>query len=237
PFSKEQMNGYIDKFVKMNKKNKMNDNLDWTVQQYETTLKNFPNLNKMMEEPFLLRMILTVLPSLMKQHPIGTEISKVQVYEVFNEQWIDIHVKNAVNKLSELRIQSNPKKIKAAFYLYCQDVAFEMFIQGNQVATENDYREYETDKIWKTETKSEDEKLEIKESESNITQDIWDQYFNGDSIAKYVLRKIGDYKYQFVHKSCQEYYAAQKIIFDILSWTPNIVDINNQQFQQQFEMH
>ncbi|ETN99498.1 hypothetical protein RFI_37973, partial [Reticulomyxa filosa] len=29
PFSKEQMNGYIDKFVKMNK-NKMNDNLDWT---------------------------------------------------------------------------------------------------------------------------------------------------------------------------------------------------------------
>ncbi|ETN99767.1 hypothetical protein RFI_37700, partial [Reticulomyxa filosa] len=59
PFSKEQMNGYIDKFVKMNKKNKMNDNQDWTIQQYEETLKNYSNLNKMMEEPFLLRMILT----------------------------------------------------------------------------------------------------------------------------------------------------------------------------------
>ncbi|ETN97978.1 hypothetical protein RFI_39544, partial [Reticulomyxa filosa] len=35
----------------------------------------------------------------------------------------------------------------------------------------------------------------------------------------------------------QEYYAAQKIIFDILSWKPNSVTINNQQFQQQFEMH
>ncbi|ETO02578.1 hypothetical protein RFI_34840, partial [Reticulomyxa filosa] len=192
----------------MNKKNKMNDNLDWTVQQYETTLKHFPNLNKMMEEPFLLRMILTVLPSLMKRHSIGTKISKSQVYEVFNEQWIDVHVKNVVNKLSELRIQSNPKKIKAAFYLYCQDLAFEMFIQGNQVATENDYREYETDKIWskldpiiETETKSEDEKLEIKENESNTTvtkkQDAWDQYFNGDSIAKYALRRVGDNKYQF----------------------------------------
>ncbi|ETO01504.1 hypothetical protein RFI_35936, partial [Reticulomyxa filosa] len=59
PFSKEQMNGYIDKFVKMNKKNKMNENLNWTIQQYEETLKNYPNLNKMMEEPFLLQMILT----------------------------------------------------------------------------------------------------------------------------------------------------------------------------------
>ncbi|ETO02472.1 hypothetical protein RFI_34959, partial [Reticulomyxa filosa] len=171
----------------------------------------------------------------MKQHPIGTEISKAQVYEVFNEQWIDIHVKN-VNSIKS-------KKIKAAFYIYCQDLAFEMFIQGNQVATENDYRGYETDKIWskldpiiETETKSEDEKLEIKENESDTTitkkQDIWDQYFNGDSIAKYVLRRVGDNKYQFIHKSLQEYYAAQKIIFDILSWKPNIVvDINNQQFE------
>ncbi|ETO03136.1 hypothetical protein RFI_34274, partial [Reticulomyxa filosa] len=199
PFSKEQMNGYIDKFVKMNKKNKMNDNLDWTIQQYEETLNNFPNLNKMMEEPFLLRMILTVLPSLMKQHPIGTKISKAQIYEAFNEQWIDIHVKNIVNKLSELRIQISPKKIKLAFQQYCQNLGFEMFMQGNQVATENDYKVYEKDKIWKT--KSEDEKLEIKENQSNTTvpkkQDIWYQYFNGDSIAKYVLRKVGDNKYQF----------------------------------------
>ncbi|ETO02397.1 hypothetical protein RFI_35039, partial [Reticulomyxa filosa] len=37
--------------------------------------------------------------------------------------------------------------------------------------------------------------------------------------------------------SCQEYYAAQKIIFDIISWKPNVNDINNQQFQQQFETY
>ncbi|ETO00531.1 hypothetical protein RFI_36909, partial [Reticulomyxa filosa] len=142
------MNGYIDKFVIMNKKNKMNDNLDWTIQQYETTLKNYPNLNKMMEEPFLLQMILTVLPSLIKQHPIGTKISKAQVYEAFNEQWIDIHVENIANKLSELRIQTNIKKIKFAFQQYCQDLGFEMFMQGNQVATENDYKGYEYNNIW-----------------------------------------------------------------------------------------
>ncbi|ETO11635.1 hypothetical protein RFI_25743, partial [Reticulomyxa filosa] len=282
PFSKEQMNGYIDKFVKMNKKNKMNDNLDWTIQQYEETLKNYPNLNKMMEEPFLLRMILTVLPSLMKQHSIGTKISKSQVYEAFNEQWIDIHVKNISNKLSELRIQTNPKKIKLAFHQYCQDLGFEMFLQGNQVATESDYKGYDNENLWnklnlimETEIKNEDVKTELKMNEidtsistqnfwkkyfdgGNVSKnvpkktkddknqngsdiktssDIWEKYFNGDSIAKYILRRVGDNKYQFLHKSCQEYYAAQKIIFDIISWKPDIITVDNQQFQQQFETH
>ncbi|ETO07939.1 hypothetical protein RFI_29451, partial [Reticulomyxa filosa] len=237
PFSKDQMNGYINKFVKMNKKNKMNDNLDWTIQQYETTLKNYSNLNKMMEEPFLLRMILTVLPSLVKQYPTGTRISKAQVYETFNKQWIDVHVK-------ELRIQTNPKKIKLAFQQYCQNLGFEMFIQGNQVATENNYNENicnELDPTIEVETKHMEEKLELKTNEDKTfvtnTQDVWEQYFNGDSIAKYVLRRVGDNKYQFVHKSCQEYYAAQKIIFDILSWKPDILTVDYQQFQQQFETH
>ncbi|ETN99992.1 hypothetical protein RFI_37466, partial [Reticulomyxa filosa] len=214
----------------------MNDNLDWTIQQYEETLKNYPNLNKMMEEPFLLRMILTVLPSLMKQHPVGTRISKAQVYEAFNEQWIDVHVKNISTKLSELRIQTNPKKIRLAFQQYCQDLGFEMFMQGNQVATEiSDHKEYENGQMMK----KLDSILEMKVNEVSTpvakTQDVWERFFNGDSIAKYILRRVGDNKYQFLHRSCQEYYAAQKIISDIISLTFNIfddADIDNQQFQQ-----
>ncbi|ETO02441.1 hypothetical protein RFI_34990, partial [Reticulomyxa filosa] len=68
-------------------------------------------------------------------------------------------------------------------------------------------------------------------------QDVWEKYFNGDNISKYALKRVGDNKYQFLHKSCQEYYAAQKIIFDIISWKSNINDINHQQFQQQFETY
>ncbi|ETO24550.1 WD-40 repeat protein [Reticulomyxa filosa] len=297
PFSKEQMNGYIDKFVKMNKKNKMNDNLDWTTQQYEETLQSYPNLHKMMEEPFLLRLILTVLPSLIKQHPIKTDISKSQIYEAFNEQWIDIHVKNISNKLSELRMQTNFKRIKSSFQQYCQNLGFEMFLQGNTIATENCDNDTNNeilsklDPTMETEIKNIDENMQTKEmdknddsivkkkfwnkyfSSNNITrhvprrkeddnnqtvnedlekktneinisgvktQDVWEKYFNADSIAKYILRRIGDNKYQFLHKSCQEYYAAQKIIFDIISWKPNIigiVDIDNKRFQQQFETH
>ncbi|ETO07216.1 hypothetical protein RFI_30176 [Reticulomyxa filosa] len=164
PFSNEQMHGYIDKFVTMNKKNKFNEHSDWTTRQYEKTLKNYPNLHKMVEEPFLLRMILTVLPALVKQHSIGTKISKAQVYEAFNEQWTNLHAQNIANKLAELRIQTNLKKIKAAFQEYCQNLAFEMFIQGNQIATEADIQYRDSEIII-----NEDSKVEM---ESKISMKI-----------------------------------------------------------------
>ncbi|ETO15968.1 mycorrhiza-induced NACHT/WD-repeat protein, partial [Reticulomyxa filosa] len=294
PFSKDQMHGYIDKFVQLNQKNKMNGNFDWTTRQCEETLKNYPNLNKMMEEPFLLQLILTVLPVLTKQHSVGTKISKAQVYEAFNEQWLDLHIQNISSKLAELRIQTNLKKIKTRFERYCLDLGFEMFIQGSHIATENDSTQYDnaettiadpkiewknkidvneeieektnktatstskTKSIWKyfggesiskytskgsekNKSQNVDENVEIKtrnemDTPNLETQDVWEKYFNGDSIAKYVLRRIGNNKYQFLHKSCQEYYAAAKIISDIISWKPNAnIGFDDRQFQQRFE--
>ncbi|ETO01676.1 hypothetical protein RFI_35764 [Reticulomyxa filosa] len=55
-------------------------------------------------------------------------------------------------------------------------------------------------------------------------QDIWEKYFNSDK--KLVIMDIN-----FLHKSCQEYFTAQKIIFDIVSWKPNIITVDNQQFE------
>ncbi|ETO31567.1 hypothetical protein RFI_05553, partial [Reticulomyxa filosa] len=208
PFSNNQIHDYIEKFVKMKEKNKINTKEDWTSQTYEKTLKNYPNLNKMIEEPFFLKLLLTVLPSLMKQQPLRTKILKTQVYETFNEQWIDIHIQNICNKLSELNIQTNFKKIKLSFQKYCQDLAYDIYEKEEIYCT--------LDPKIEIENKSIDEKIEIKMNEiDNISilkiKDNWEKYFNGDSIAKYVLRRIGDNKYQFLHKSCQEYYAAQKI--------------------------
>ncbi|ETO14106.1 WD-40 repeat-containing protein [Reticulomyxa filosa] len=248
PFSKEQMYGYIDKFVKMNKKNKLNTDLNWTTQKYEETLKYYPNLQKMVEEPFLLQLILTVLPSLLKRHPSGTKISRAQVYEAFNEQWIDIHIHNLAAKLAELRIQINIRKIKFTFQKYCQDLGFEMFFQGNPIATERDIEQVrqETWDVIKTELANEnkhvDEKIETKAKKvdklASKATDVWKKYFKGDSVAKYILRRIGENKYQFLHRSCQEYYAAHQIVLDIVSWKPNTdTDLNNEEYQKQFEMH
>ncbi|ETO08206.1 hypothetical protein RFI_29183 [Reticulomyxa filosa] len=178
PFSSQQMHGYIEKFVKLRKNNANNDN--WTVEQYEETLK------------------------------------KAQVYEAFNEQWFDHHIQNISTKLAELRIQTNIRKMKLSLQSYCQDLGFDMFLHGNQVATENNLEdEYKT--------------------ESLRTKDIWEKYFNGDSVAKYVLRKVGENQYTFLHKSCQEYFAAHKIICDILSWKQPTFDDDHKQFETQIQ--
>ncbi|ETO01878.1 hypothetical protein RFI_35561, partial [Reticulomyxa filosa] len=129
----------------------------------------------------------------------------------------------------------NSNKIKSILKQYCLDLGFDMFQQGNQIAIESEFQyQSDNDIIWnkldpeiENENKSniieEKTATEIKTINTPVAkiQDIWEKYFNGDSIAKYILRRAGDNKYQFLHKSCQEYYAAQKIIFDIISWKSN----------------
>ncbi|ETO07442.1 hypothetical protein RFI_29950, partial [Reticulomyxa filosa] len=234
PFSRQQIHGYIEKFVKMKSRNKTNERDLWTVKHYKETLESYPNLHKMVEEPFLLQLILTVLPALMQRHPVGTKISRAQVYEAFNDQWLDLHIQNLSIKLAELRIRINANKMKLAF-------------QKNQVATEQDIAQVQDianmlDPALEIRDTNMDSPIDMKINESHDpvpqVKDVWEQYFNGDSIAKYVLRRVGDNKYQFLHKSCQEYYAAQRIVFDITLWKPRVIDVHlsNQQFQQQFEL-
>ncbi|ETO16731.1 hypothetical protein RFI_20608 [Reticulomyxa filosa] len=239
---------------------------------YEETLDNYPNLQKMVEEPFLLQLILSVLPSLVKQYGTDSKISRAQVYEVFNEQWIDIHTQSIASKLADLRIQMNISKVKSVLKQYCLDLGFEMFLQGNQVALEPAFQSERNDESWsKLDPKleqgnKEEEKsmsaddgmgtmrmkgimetvgtmgtmgMMIMNASGTLTygQETWGKYFNGDSIAKYVLRRVGENRYQFLHKSCQEYYATQKIVLDIIAWRPDTYfDLDNRQFQQQFEM-
>ncbi|ETO03349.1 hypothetical protein RFI_34061, partial [Reticulomyxa filosa] len=104
---------------------------------------------------------------------------------------------NIITKLSELRIQININKIKSTFKQYCLNLGFDMFYQGSQIAIESDFQyQNDNDIIWNKldpEIKNEhtsniiEEKIET-EIETNITNetfDIWEKYFNGDSIAKY----------------------------------------------------
>ncbi|ETN99240.1 hypothetical protein RFI_38241 [Reticulomyxa filosa] len=110
-----------------------------------------------------------------------------------------------------------------------------MFEHGKQVAIESDFQYENNAEVLNSldpTMEKENEKIETKINEITTSK----KYFNGDSISKYVLRRTGDNKYQFLHKSCQEYYAAQKIIFDIILWKPNTINFTNQEFQQ-FEIN
>ncbi|ETO15642.1 hypothetical protein RFI_21722, partial [Reticulomyxa filosa] len=243
PFSTRQIDDYITKFVNMqqNIRDKTKDKKEnWTANQYKETLDKYPNFYKMIQEPFLLRLILTVLPLLSKKHDIGANISKVQVYDVFLHQWIDEHVQNISKKLNELKIITNKEELKCSFQTYCEDLAFDMFLQNEQVVTDNEiifdnstllYSNVNSiinfdicDHDMKQEKKSNEENKEntIEMTRKNDKGDVWKKYFKAGNINKFALRRIGANQYTFLHKSCQEYYAAQKILFDIILWEPNV---------------
>ncbi|ETN99931.1 hypothetical protein RFI_37536 [Reticulomyxa filosa] len=151
----------------------------------------------MVEEPFLLQIILSVLPLLVKKYGVGSRISKAQVYEVFNDQLIDINIQNIITKLSELRIQMNINKIKSILKQYCLDLGFDMFQQGSQIAIEPEFQyQNDNDIIWskldpeienenKTNIIEEKTETEMKTINTTVakTQDIWEKYFNGDKLV------------------------------------------------------
>ncbi|ETO12362.1 hypothetical protein RFI_25012, partial [Reticulomyxa filosa] len=139
PFTARQMHIYIEKFAAMkskinnNKKdNKKDENGNWNSQKYEETLNKYPNLQKMVEEPFLLQLILDVLPLLQKNYGTNTKISRAQVYEVFNDQWVDDHAQKIIFKLKELKVQMNVSKLKSVFKQYCLDLGLDMLLEENK---------------------------------------------------------------------------------------------------------
>ncbi|ETO13712.1 peptidase C14, caspase catalytic subunit p20 [Reticulomyxa filosa] len=221
PFTQQQTHNYIETFATMKS--------NWT--SIEEVLNTYSDLFKMIKEPLLLRLILTILPSLNQKYSAETKISKAQVYEVLNDQWIDICSQSIFFKLTELRAPPKIHEIKFELEKNLQDLAFDMFCRGTQVAIESNF-EHENNEVWSMENKNRgdtvNEKVEIKTMNEMTGASILNKH--GINIVKYALRRIGDNKYQFLHKSCQEYYAAQKIIFDIIR-------ISNSADNEQFETY
>ncbi|ETO14653.1 hypothetical protein RFI_22718 [Reticulomyxa filosa] len=95
-------------------------------------------------------------------------------------------------------------------------LGLDIFIQENPIAVESDFPNKNKDEIisnkldpnMERENKNDiiDKKNETKTINEITDSSVWEKYFNGDSIAKYVLKRASDNKYQFLHKYCQEYY-------------------------------
>ncbi|ETN98620.1 hypothetical protein RFI_38872 [Reticulomyxa filosa] len=93
----------------------------------------------------------------MKQHSIGTKISKSQVYEAFNEQWIDVHVKN-ISKKIKLDFQNIVKIWDLKFATENNDIKF----SDNKILDK-------LDPTGEKEIKSVNEKTDMKMNEKRIT--------------------------------------------------------------------
>jgi len=105
-FTKEQTNQYIEKYVKYHQTNENENEKDkilWNVNRYQIEFKKIPELNKIIDTPFMLYMLLGILPNLInnnnndnsidekkekKKEIISKEkLTRAKIYDLFMEQW------------------------------------------------------------------------------------------------------------------------------------------------------
>ncbi|KAF9352777.1 hypothetical protein BGX26_009447, partial [Mortierella sp. AD094] len=84
PFNKNQIRDYIDQYVSLCKPS-------WESENYQRALKEIPNLQDLVKNPFLLRLALEVLPQLVDKASDFSlaRITRVGLYDEFVAQWLE----------------------------------------------------------------------------------------------------------------------------------------------------
>ena len=162
----------------------------WKAKKYKHTLDQLGDLKAMASEPFSLGLVLHVLPRLHIQYAAKAHISRAQVYAAFSEQWLERQIQREKKKET---LAGNIEKRKQGFNQYCEALGWAMLQTGKQIMQSAD-------------TKAAD-------------WHVWEQFFSCTQhihLASAPLRRVGKGTYMFIHKSYQEFFAAAKIVAEIL---------------------
>ncbi|KAF9348243.1 hypothetical protein BGX26_000327 [Mortierella sp. AD094] len=184
PFTKEQIQDYIEQYVSLQKS-------PWGSDNYLKALEQIPNMQDLVKNPFLLKLALEVLPRLMKSNTefSSTRIARLQLYDEFVAQWIDrgrTRLRemdlNPYDKATFKRLTDSGFQQRGIEYLKELVSAIYEYQNGNPVVN---YSEYHDGRTWK------------------------EAYFS-DRDERHLLREAipltrNGNQYRFIHKSLLEY--------------------------------
>ncbi|KAF8972371.1 hypothetical protein BGZ46_010142 [Entomortierella lignicola] len=191
PFSKDQIQDYVAQYVSLTKSS-------WDLDNYMQAIRQIPNLQDMVKNPFLLKLAMEVLPRMMKKDSkfSSVHITRVRLYDEFLAQWIERnkirlgemdlseHSKDAFKKLSNMGFQRNGM-------MYFIDFATSIYDNqnGNPLVIYSEIRDRGT---WK-------ESLLNDEDGKDILREAIPLARNAD-------------QYRFIHKSVLEYGLSLAVI-------------------------
>jgi len=244
PFSPERIKDYIQHYARPGSSY---NTAGWTAEKYQEVLDSFQGqgLEALMKEPFLLQLILRVLPELKgkletTQH---SKLTRYQLYEYFMQGWFQKEVERLkrANQLPPFLEQDEQKgltieekdlkrKERALKIMdeYATDLGFELFLKEEQMI---DLDSGESPQIPtpvikgrivdRSNTKMDYENKEVKEGKKG-----WMRFFESSNKIERQqleigfkgspLKQVSEGKYMFLHKSFQEYFAARKVLQEIL---------------------
>jgi len=190
PFSVDQIQDYVEQYVSIHKP-------QWQGKDYMDALHLIPSLKDLVKNPFLMTLSLEVLPHMVfEQHLSSARITRVGLYDLFIEQWLERGKRRLAEKDMSSRARAAFEKLTAEGltlngieYLKKLAVAIYKEQDGRPVV---EYSEFYDRGSWK------------------------DGFFLGED--KQLLREAcplsrnGD-QYRFIHRSVLEYGLA-RAVFD-----------------------
>ncbi|KAF0529281.1 NACHT domain-containing protein [Gigaspora margarita] len=138
PFSWVEIEQYIKNYVDYSKKN--GSQLLWDADRYIQEIKAISQIEELVCNPVLLKIILTILPDLRKS---GTsQINRIVLYEEFIKKWFE----RAQERLQKIQLKKEEReefdRLKVDFTEHClrfgKEFAFKMFVDNNKVVVDYD---------------------------------------------------------------------------------------------------
>ncbi|KAG0021505.1 hypothetical protein BGZ80_002244 [Entomortierella chlamydospora] len=199
PFNKDQIQDYINQYVALMKPS-------WDSKDYLRAINQIPNLQGLVENPFLLKLALDVLPRLFntKSDFKTARVTRIGLYDEFIAQWIE----RSKIRLGDMELSAFDKEafkilsqsgFKQHGITYLKELTTAIYDHhgGNPVIN---YSEYQDQKTWK-------EAFFNKKDGKHLLREAIPLIRNGDQC-------------RFIHKSLVEYGLALAV-FDPNSFTEN----------------
>ena len=130
PFKKEQIKEYIQGFCKSSF-----NSIKWTIGEYEEKIEQFTEVEEFLKEPFLLFLVLCVLPTLNKPAEEGQKviIKRINLYRAFIDSWFTSQFERIMQHARVDLIEYRQEDILNIFNNYAKDLAFDMSMKNTQV--------------------------------------------------------------------------------------------------------
>lgn len=198
PFSFAQIARYIDRIVLVD---------GWTSQKYLSVLDENPDLKALVDNPLILKMVINALPRIMLNKSMANTATKhpridylpdftvSDIYGAFIADWF-VREKEKIGK-DTLQLWSEEYYTEEAFSLFCETLAFSMFLEGKLAIHYQPLGRFKSEALEK-----------------------WHKFFNSkDENIVQILRgsplSCINLNYKFYHKSFMEYFAALHIFNEI----------------------
>ncbi|CAL5984381.1 WD40_repeat protein [Hexamita inflata] len=182
-FDDQQINDYLERFVaKLEKGSKSWK--DW--KEYRGHIDAIPGLRSLVENPFILSMIVNVLPAIVAKRGASQNQEKLialDLYEEFVKQWFE----REEERMFSNNVATDIANLKTEYEEYALSLATKMVDAGKTVVEYNS-----TDK-----------------------QSAWKTFFDPNSVKATTIRRgvplnASTRFYSFIHKSILEFFAARE---------------------------